>query len=152
MGNISRYSIGWCVLPRAVPDDGLLDVLVYPCRSRWELTAHAARTFLGRHLRGAGGVIYRQGCCVGVSSPTAFPWRSMANLAESFPPCFESFLRPYIAWFHQAPNALPTRALPPGTPTLTRNHRSINPVDELLVPARRVRLDSPARAYHNGAR
>lgn len=73
MGNISRYSIGWCVLPRAVPDDGLLDVLVYPCRSRWELTAQAARTFLGRHLRGAGGVIYRQGCCVGVSSPTRVP-------------------------------------------------------------------------------
>jgi diacylglycerol kinase (ATP) len=70
MGMIDRYSIGVRVLPKAVPDDGLMDVAIFPCMSRWQLLRHATTVARARHL-GKGGVVYRQCRAVTVRSPHA---------------------------------------------------------------------------------
>ena len=59
MGVISRYAAGLRIAARARHDDGLCDVIAFPCRTRRRLLAHAARALAGRHLGGAG-VVYRQ--------------------------------------------------------------------------------------------
>ena len=59
VGNISRYATGLRICKRAQSDDGLLDLVVYPCTGRWSLMRHAFRTLLRTHTT-KGGVIYRQ--------------------------------------------------------------------------------------------
>jgi len=59
-GNIGRYAIGLRILEQAQYDDGLLDVAVFPCSSRWQLALHAW-SVAGRQHVGRGGVVYRQG-------------------------------------------------------------------------------------------
>ena len=54
IGVISRYSAGMRILCRAKPDDGLLDLCIFPCASRRRLFAHAARIFASRHTSGPG--------------------------------------------------------------------------------------------------
>jgi diacylglycerol kinase family enzyme len=58
-GNIHLYATGLRILERACCNDGLLDVAIFPCNSRWRLLGHAWRVLRKRHLR-TGGVIYRQ--------------------------------------------------------------------------------------------
>jgi diacylglycerol kinase (ATP) len=59
VGNISRYAVGLRICRDAHFDDGLLDLVVFPCREQTGLLLHAAWTLLRRHpLR--GDVIYRQ--------------------------------------------------------------------------------------------
>ena len=72
IGAIGRYAGGMRILARARYDDGLLDVCVLPCASRFKLVGHACRIFLGRHVE-RGRVIYRQGRRVQVSSPLEVP-------------------------------------------------------------------------------
>jgi diacylglycerol kinase (ATP) len=72
LGMMDRYSIGFRVLPEARANDGLLDVSIFPCASRWELVAHAARVAMVRHV-GRAGVVYRQCRSVTVQSPERVP-------------------------------------------------------------------------------
>ena len=72
VGNIWRYSLGLPVVRDAVPDDGLLDLLVLPCRSKIQLLAHAARTALGRHVEG-GGARYLRFTRVRIESTDTVP-------------------------------------------------------------------------------
>jgi len=54
VGNLSRYSLGLPVVRDALPDDGLLDLLVLPCRNQMTLLAHSLRTVLARHVERGG--------------------------------------------------------------------------------------------------
>jgi len=59
MSIIPRYSLGLRVAPDAIADDGLLDVVIYRCRSMFGLLAHTARLFAGKHLEHADVVYAR---------------------------------------------------------------------------------------------
>jgi diacylglycerol kinase (ATP) len=59
VGNISRYAVGLRICPAARFDDGLLDLVVFPCSERTRLLRHAAWTLLRLHPI-KGNVIYRQ--------------------------------------------------------------------------------------------
>ena len=59
VGNVSRYAWGLQPALRALPDDGLLDVIVYPCNWQGPLLMHALRTVFSRHVDG-GRVFYAQ--------------------------------------------------------------------------------------------
>ncbi len=58
VGNISRYATGLKICNQARFDDGLLDLVVFPCRQQTGLMFHAACTLLRTHPR-RGEVIYR---------------------------------------------------------------------------------------------
>jgi diacylglycerol kinase family enzyme len=59
VGNIARYSLGLRVIRDAVPDDGLLDLCIFPCRHHIDLLAHSFRTLAGVQIE-YGGVKYRR--------------------------------------------------------------------------------------------
>ncbi len=59
VGNISRYATGLRICRDARFDDGLLDLVVFPCREQSALLLHAAWTLLRLHPL-KGGVIYRR--------------------------------------------------------------------------------------------
>ena len=71
-GVIGRYSVGMRVLNRARVDDGLLDICIFPCRSRRGLLTHIARVFLGPHVTGKH-TIYRQCRKINITSPSIVP-------------------------------------------------------------------------------
>jgi len=50
IGNMSRYALALPVVPQAIPDDGLLDLVVLPCRGRLAMLGHALRTIRRKHL------------------------------------------------------------------------------------------------------
>jgi diacylglycerol kinase (ATP) len=50
VANTPQYAARLHIVPMAKADDGLLDVVCYRVRSRWQLLAMAARTLRGRHL------------------------------------------------------------------------------------------------------
>ncbi len=54
VGNLARYSLGLRVVRDARPDDGLLDLLILPCRGRAELIGHSLRTLALRHVEHRG--------------------------------------------------------------------------------------------------
>lgn len=68
VGNISRYCIGLGVHRYADPGDGLLDVVIYKCRSWPRMLKHSVNTFIGRHPA-CGDVIYKQGKHIQISGP-----------------------------------------------------------------------------------
>jgi len=70
VGNISRYAVGLQILHYADFGDGLLDVCIYKCASQVRLLKHSMMTILKQHAD-SGGVIYRQGKDITVSSNTA---------------------------------------------------------------------------------
>lgn len=70
IGMIARYSAGMRILARARPDDGLLDLCIFPCASRTQILMHALRVFARRHLT-TPGLQYVQCRTVAVSSPDA---------------------------------------------------------------------------------
>ena len=72
VGNTPCYSVGMRVVPGARPDDGWLDVAVFPCRSKSQLLTHAYRVFRCRHV-GRGGVLHRQGRRIRIESPDPVP-------------------------------------------------------------------------------
>ncbi len=51
VGNISRYALGLRICSEAVPTDGLLDVFVMECESRWQLLKWATAVGLRMHKR-----------------------------------------------------------------------------------------------------
>ncbi len=67
VGNLPCYGMGLRILRDAVPDDGLLDVCILPCTSRWGFLGHAVRVFRGVHVE-APGVFYRRGRRLRVTS------------------------------------------------------------------------------------
>lgn len=67
VGVIPRYAVGLRILPHAVCDDGLLDVCILPCRSRFQLIGYALRTAL-RRLDRHPNVIYKRCRTVRVES------------------------------------------------------------------------------------
>jgi len=69
VGNVSRYAWGLQPAQRARPDDGLLDVIVYPCSWQGPLLVHATKTVLGCHVNGAG-VVYRQARHIRITAVT----------------------------------------------------------------------------------
>lgn len=69
VGNISRYAVGLQILHFADFGDGLLDVCIYKCASRFRLVKHSIMTALKQHFR-SSDVIYCQGKIVTVSSKT----------------------------------------------------------------------------------
>ena len=67
VGNVSEYGTGLPILTHAVPDDGLLDVCVLPCRDLRELAEVLLLMTAGEHpLR--EGVVYTRGRRVRVTS------------------------------------------------------------------------------------
>lgn len=69
VGNTSRYAVGVQILHYADFSDGLLDVCVYRCSNKPVLIKHSLMTILKIHAD-KEGVVYRQGKCVEISSPT----------------------------------------------------------------------------------
>ncbi len=67
VGNISRYAVGLRICPDARFDDGLLDLVIFPCRERTRLLRHAAWTLLRLHPI-KGNVIYRHARNVRIES------------------------------------------------------------------------------------
>jgi diacylglycerol kinase (ATP) len=67
VGNISRYAVGLRIVPDARFDDGLLDVLVFPCQHKHWLLWHAAWTLMRMHPQ-KGYVITRQGRSIQIES------------------------------------------------------------------------------------
>jgi diacylglycerol kinase family enzyme len=59
VGNIARYASGLQICRDARYDDGLLDLVVFPCSTQWTLVLHAARTLLRTHPSHPR-VVYRQ--------------------------------------------------------------------------------------------
>lgn len=100
-----RYSVGLRILRQAEPDDGLIDVCVYPCRSRARLLGHASRTFLRRHI-GRGGVLYRQCRTVEITSPDHASVQADGDRAGELPARFEVIPRAIRFMMHptRAPN------------------------------------------------
>ena len=50
VANMPRYGDGLRIASRAIANDGLLDVVCYRTRERWQMIRHFIRTRLGRHL------------------------------------------------------------------------------------------------------
>jgi len=67
VGNISRYAVGLQILHYADFGDGLLDVCIYKCASKFHLAKHSLMTVLKQHAD-SRDVIYRQGKKISVSS------------------------------------------------------------------------------------
>ena len=68
IGNISRYAVGLDILKHADFSDGMLDVCIYQCHSKPVQIKHSLMTVMKMHAD-KGGVIYRKGKYVEVSSP-----------------------------------------------------------------------------------
>jgi len=49
VGNIPRYASGLRICCDARFDDGLFDLVIFPCAGRFAMLCHSARTFLRRH-------------------------------------------------------------------------------------------------------
>jgi diacylglycerol kinase family enzyme len=67
IGNVREYGIGFSILTEAVPNDGLLDVCILPCRDRGELVEILMQIALGEHAS-RESVIYMRGKTVFVDS------------------------------------------------------------------------------------
>jgi YegS/Rv2252/BmrU family lipid kinase len=67
VANTPRYINRLAIAPMAVGDDGLLDVVCYRIRSRWQLLAMALETMRRRHLEHPM-VLHRRGRCIEVTS------------------------------------------------------------------------------------
>jgi diacylglycerol kinase family enzyme len=73
VGNMSRYSLGLPVVRDARPDDGLLDLLILPCRNHLQLLGHSLRTVLARHVE-RGGARYLRFRRIRIESPERVPF------------------------------------------------------------------------------
>lgn len=71
VGNVRRYAWGLQPALRAVPNDGLLDVLVCPCTWQGPLLMHAVRTIVRRQL--TSNVVYRQARRIRISTVEEAP-------------------------------------------------------------------------------
>ncbi|MBU0717214.1 MAG: diacylglycerol kinase family lipid kinase [Planctomycetes bacterium] len=81
---IKTYGGRLHLFPEAQVDDGLLDLLIFSCKSRWELAAHAVWAILRRHI-GRPGVIYRQCRSVHIKSTEIVPVQVDGNVGGTLP-------------------------------------------------------------------
>lgn len=72
VGNGWRYAIDLRLLRDARPDDGLLDVCIYPCTEQIGLLVHSVFSLMRQHV-GRNGVIYARGRSVRISAPRPLP-------------------------------------------------------------------------------
>lgn len=72
VGIIKYYATGIQVLKHAKHDDGLLDLVIFPCSKRLGLFIHAVKGIFNLHLD-RGGVMYRQCRHIRVSSQDDVP-------------------------------------------------------------------------------
>ena len=72
VANVAEYGTGFQILPQARPDDGLLDVCVFPCRSSQQAVGHLLAAAAGEHLQGAG-VVATRGRKITIDSPELAP-------------------------------------------------------------------------------
>jgi YegS/Rv2252/BmrU family lipid kinase len=72
VGNVKEYGTGFPLLPHARPDDGLLDVVVLPCRTPQEAVRHFLYAAAGEHLQ-QEGVVYAKGTAIRVTSSEPAP-------------------------------------------------------------------------------
>ncbi len=70
--------------PGALPDDGLLDVVVFGCRWQGGLLRHAINALLGRHA-GSRGVVHQQARRVRVWSDRRVPVQVDGDLGGWLP-------------------------------------------------------------------
>ncbi len=84
VGNVPEYGTGMPILTRAVPDDGLLDVCVIPCRDLRGLAEVLLVVATGEHLL-REGVVYTRGRAVRVTSPAAVPVQADGDSAGFTP-------------------------------------------------------------------
>jgi len=69
VGNNSSYGEGLRITPRALLDDGLLDVCIVPAMSKWELVRWIPRAYRGKHLAHPR-IIYYQARAITLKSPS----------------------------------------------------------------------------------
>ncbi len=84
VGVLRRYSLGLQLLARAVYDDGLLDVCIYPCASAPRLVGHALQTLFRKHVT-SGNVLYMQGRRVDIASDVPIPLQIDGDVGDTLP-------------------------------------------------------------------
>ena len=84
VGNISRYAVGLRICRDAVPDDGLLDLVVFSCREQTALMLHAAWTLLRRHPL-KGNVIYHQARDIRIETDSPVPTQVDGDIGPNTP-------------------------------------------------------------------
>jgi YegS/Rv2252/BmrU family lipid kinase len=72
VGNVKEYGTGFPMLPHALPDDGLLDVCVLPCRTRLDALKLLVAAALGRHHL-TSGALYIKATQVRIESEAPAP-------------------------------------------------------------------------------
>ena len=72
VGNVPEYGTGFPLLPKARPDDGLLDICVIPCASLFDMAHYFLRAAAGEHLL-EEDVVYRRGRRVQIQSSMNTP-------------------------------------------------------------------------------
>ncbi|MFQ5430228.1 MAG: diacylglycerol/lipid kinase family protein [Phycisphaerae bacterium] len=87
VGNVPRYATGLSVFTRAVPNDGLLDVCVFPCADRAALLSHALDVLFRQHTD-RSDVVYRQAREIRISSPQCVPLQLDGDYAGQLPATF----------------------------------------------------------------
>ena len=84
VGNVPEYGTGLPILTGAVPDDGLLDVCVIPCRDLRGLAEVLLAVATGEHPQ-REGVVYTRGKRVRVTSAVAVPVQADGDSAGFTP-------------------------------------------------------------------
>lgn len=84
LGLIKRYGGGIRLLAAADPTDGLLDVLVLSCQTRWGLIPHFIRIVLGRHIPSSASR-YIKARHVSVTSPEQVPVQVDGDFGGTLP-------------------------------------------------------------------
>lgn len=89
VGNLTRYAVGIPLFRHALGDDGLLDVVIFPCGSRATFLKYVVRTMLNRHL--ANSVHFRT-THVSISGPAQEATQVDGDCGPSLP--LEASVRP----------------------------------------------------------
>jgi diacylglycerol kinase family enzyme len=84
VGNLPRYAVGLPIFPDARYDDGLLDVVIYPCAGRGRLVGHAINTILKRHYH-RGGTLHHRCRTLRLRSPRRVPIEADGDHAGELP-------------------------------------------------------------------
>jgi diacylglycerol kinase family enzyme len=84
IGVTSRYSVGLRICRRARWDDGMLDLCIYPCRSRSRLLLHALQTVRGCHDRWKG-TVYRKCRRIHIDGEPTVPMEIDGDPTEHLP-------------------------------------------------------------------
>jgi YegS/Rv2252/BmrU family lipid kinase len=84
VGNMARYALGLPVVRDALPDDGLLDLLILPCHHQVQLLGHSIRTLLRIHV-GYKGVIYERVRHAHISSDEPVPFELDGDAIGTLP-------------------------------------------------------------------